>query len=171
MTQGWETIIGSLNWTLIFNVVSFLLLLWLLRRILFKPALRWLEARREAEEARLNKAKALEAQAEALHKKAEAELAETNRLAREIVARAEAEAREILRRAREEAREEARRILQDTEKAVAQMKEKALADLRKEFAELVVLAAAQVLGREVRPEDHARLLNEFLARLGPGALS
>lgn len=171
MTQGWETIIRSLNWTLIFNVVSFLILLWLLRRILFKPALRWLEARREAEEARLNKAKALEAQAEALHKRAEAELAETNRLAREIVARAEAEAREILRRAREEAREEARRILQDTEKAVARVQEEALADLRQEYAELVALAAAQVLGREVRPEDHTRLLNEFLARLGPRALS
>lgn len=171
MTQSWETIIKSLNWTLIFNVVSFLILLGLLRRILIGPALRWLEARKKAEEARLQRAKALEAQAEELRKRAEAELAEANRMAREIVARAEAEAREILKKAREEAREEARRILQDAEKAAARLKEEAMAELRKAYAELVVLAAAQVLGREVRREDHERLLSEFLSRLGPGALS
>jgi len=171
MVAGWETIIKSLNWTLIFNAVSFLLLVWLLRRMLFRPALRWLEARRAAEEARLEKARALETQAQELRQRAEAELAEANRLAREILARAEAEAREILKKAREEAREEARRILQDAEKAAARAKEEALRELRQTYAELVVLAAAQVLGREVRPEDHRRLLEDFLARLGPGALS
>ncbi|MEN3010284.1 MAG: F0F1 ATP synthase subunit B [Candidatus Bipolaricaulaceae bacterium] len=171
MALGWETIIKSLNWTLIFNVVSFLLLVFLLRRILFRPALRWLEARRAAEEARLSRARALEAQAEELRRRAEAELAQANRLARELVARAEAEAREIVRRAREEAKEEARRILQEAERAAARAQEEAVAELRRAYAELVVLAAAQVLGREVRPEDHHRLLQEFLARLGPGALS
>ena len=89
---GWETIIKSLNWTLILNVISFLLLVWLLRRILFKPLLRWLEGRRKLEEERIARAKALEA---------------------------EAEAQEILRQAREEAREEARRILKEAEKAAA----------------------------------------------------
>jgi len=43
--------------------------------------------------------------------------------------------------------------------------------LRKAYAELVVLAAAQVLGREVRPEDHQRLLEELTTRLGPNLLS
>ncbi len=171
MTQGWETIIRSLNWTLIFNIVSFLILLGLLRKILFGPALRWLEARRAAEEGRLNKAKALEKEAEELRKKAEEELAEANRMAREIVARAEAEAREILRKAREEAREEARRLLQDAERAMSRLQEEAWEGLRRAYADLVVLAAAQVLGREVRPEDHERLLHEFLARLGPRVLS
>lgn len=171
MALGWESIIKSLNWTLIFNVISFLLLVWLLRRLLFRPALKWLEARRAAEESRLRKAKDLEAQAEELRKKAEEELAAANRLAREILARAEAEAREILRKAREEARQEARRILQDAERAAARVQEEALAELRKAYAELVVLAASQVLGREVSPKDHERLISEFLARLGPGALS
>ena len=31
---SWETIIKSLNWTLILNVISFLLLVWLLRPFL-----------------------------------------------------------------------------------------------------------------------------------------
>jgi F-type H+-transporting ATPase subunit b len=109
--------------------------------------------------------------AEALKKRAEEELLAANREARAILARAEAEAQEILRQAREEAREEARRILKEAEKAAAKAQEEALLALRKAYAELVVLAAAQVLGREVRPEDHQRLLDELTARLGPNLLS
>lgn len=171
MAFGWETIIKSLNWTLILNVISFLLLVWGLNRLLFRPALRWLEARRKLEEERISRAKAVEEEAEALRRKAEEELREANRRARAILAQAEAQAQGILRQAREDAREEAKRIIRDAEAASGRLMEEALVGLRKAYAELVVLAAAQVLGREVRPEDHRRLLEELAGRLGPGLLS
>lgn len=171
MELGWETIIKSLNWTLILNVIAFLLLVWGLKRILFARAIAWLDARRRLEEERISRAKNWEREALALRERAEEELLEANRQARAIRAQAEAEAQEILRRAREAAREEARRILQEAEAAIAHMQEEALMELRKVYAELVVLGAAQVLGREVKPEDHMRLLAELTSRLGPGILS
>ena len=171
MEAGWETIIRSLNWTLILNVVGFLLLVYILKRLHFARVLAWLDARRKIEEERISRAKTLETEALALRKEAEEELQEANREARKILAQAEAEAQEILRQAREQAREEARRILKDAEAAAARMQQEALAELRKTYAELVVLGVAQVLGREVRPEDHERLLADLLSRLGPGVLS
>ncbi len=171
MELGWETIIKSLNWTLILNVIAFLLLVWALKRLLFARAIAWVEARRKLEEERISQAKALEAEAQALRAQAEKELTEANRQARAILAQAQAEAQKILHRAREEAREEARRILKDAEAAAARVQEEAWTDLRKAYAELVILGAAQVLGREVRPEDHARLLADLTGRLGPGLLS
>jgi F-type H+-transporting ATPase subunit b len=166
-----ETIIKSLNWTLILNVISFVLLVWLLKRLLFARAMSWLDARRKLEEERMARAKALEAEALALRRQAEEELREANRQARAVLAQAEAQAQEILRRAREEVREEAKRIMRDAEAAAARAQEEALRELRKAYAELVFLGAAQVLGREVRPADHERLLAELTSRLGPGLLS
>lgn len=171
MSWDWVTILKNLNWTFIFNIINFVLLLWLLTRFLYRPALDWLEKRRKLEEERLVRAKAREEEAQVLRVKAEEELSSANRQARELVARAEAEAQEILRQAKEEAREEARRLLKEEERVAARLREEALEELRKEYASLVVLAAAQVLGREVRPEDHQRLLSELTSRLGPGLLS
>jgi F-type H+-transporting ATPase subunit b len=167
----WGTIVKTINWTFIFNILNFALLLWLLKRLLYKPALRWLDARRAREEERIARAKEAEERALALLKKREEELAEANRKAREILAGAEAEAQRILREAREEARAQAQVILKEAEEAAARAREEALAELQRAYAELVVLGASQILEREVRPEDHERLLAELTQRLDASLLS
>lgn len=165
MTLEWGTIVRNLNWTLVFNLLNFVLLVWLLKRLAFKPVLSWLDRRRELEEQRLRHAKEAQAQAETLFQEREAALAEANRRAREIVARAEADAQELLRNGRREARGQVQAILAEAEKAAARLRADALADLRGSYAELVVLGASQVLAREVRPADHERLLEELTARV------
>lgn len=162
---GWGTIVKNLNWTLILNLAIFALLVWLLKRFLFKPVVAWLDGRREIEERRLSAAEKAQAQAEELRTEREAELAGANRRAREIVAQAEAESQEILRTARREARLQAQAILAEGEKAADRLREEALVELRSSYAELVVLGASQVLAREVRPADHERLLAELTRRV------
>lgn len=166
MTLEWGTIVKNLNWTLLFNLVVFALLLWLLKRYLYRPVLDWLDRRREIEEGRLRAAQEAQTQAQALFQEREAELAAANRRAREIVARAEAEAQEIVRSARREARAQAQAILAEGEEAAARLGDDALARLRSSYAELVVLGASQVLAREVRSADHERLLAELTERVG-----
>ncbi len=165
MTLEWGTIVKNLNWTLIFNLLNFALLVWVLKRILFKPVLSWLDRRREVEEERLRRAKETEAQAEALLQEREAALGEANRRARELVARAEAEGQGILRDARREARAQVQAILAEGENAATRLRQEAVAALRDSYAELVVLGASQVLAREVRPADHERLLRELTTQV------
>ncbi len=171
MKLEWGTIVKSINWTFVFNLINFALLLWLLKRLLYKPALRWLDARRAREEERLRTAKEAEEQAKALIKEQEERLAQANRRAQEILSAAEAQAQEMLKAAREEARVQAQVILKEAEEAAAREVEEALANLRRAYADLVILGASKVLQREVRPEDHQRLISELAQRIDARLLS
>ncbi|HHE48603.1 MAG TPA: ATP synthase F0 subunit B [Candidatus Acetothermia bacterium] len=171
MKLEWGTIVKSINWTFVFNLINFALLLWLLKRLLYKPALRWLDARRAQEEERLRTAKEAEEQAKALIKEQEERLAQANRRAQEILSAAEAQAQEMLKAAREEARVQAQVILKEAEEAAAREVEEALANLRRAYADLVILGASKVLQREVRPEDHQRLISELAQRIDARLLS
>lgn len=171
MSWDWVTVLKNLNWTLIFNLINFALLLWLLKRLLYRPMLVWLEKRRKLEEERINRAKALEAEAEALVQKRNEELKLAKERAQRILAEAEMEARAILQKAKQEARLSAQLILKDGEEAASRLVEETLAELRRAYAELVVLGAARILEREVRPEDHTRLLSELTSRIDARLLS
>ncbi len=171
MQLEWGTVVENINWTWVLNLVNFGLLLWLLKRFLFRPASEWLESRRNMEQQRLERAKEAEAEGQAqLHQREEA-LAEANRRAREIVSQAESEAQRLLRRAREDARRQAQQIVEDGEDEARRVKEGALAELRQSYAELVVQGAGSVLRREVRPEDHKALLEELGRQLPTRLLS
>lgn len=161
----WGTIVKNLNWTLVFNLVNFALLLAFLRWAARRWLLPWLEGRRQAEEGRLKRVAELQAQAEELRAEREAALASANRRAAAIVARAEAQAQEILRQARQEAHAQAQTILAEADRAAARQRAEAVGSLRAVYAELVVQGAARLLAREVRPEDHTRLLKELTARV------
>lgn len=171
MHLEWGTIVKTINWTFIFNLLAFALLLWILKRILYRPALRWIDARRAREEERLIRAREAEETARKLVQAREEALAQANRQAQKILKEAEGQAQEILKGARAEARAQAQRILQEAQAAASRAVEEALTELRREYAELVVLGASKVLEREVRPEDHERLLSELAQRIDSRLLS
>jgi F-type H+-transporting ATPase subunit b len=167
----WGTIVKTVNLTFVFSLLNFALLVWLLKRIVYKRALGWLDARRELEQKRVATARELEARAQALVQESEQKLAQANHQAQRILEEAQAQAQAILRQAREEARAQAQRIVREAEEAAARAKEEALAELKRAYAELVILGARQVLAREVRPEDHLRLLSELAGQLDTRLLS
>jgi len=167
----WGTIVKTVNLTFLFNLLNFALLVWLLKRILYRRALGWLDARRELEQKRIATARELEARAQSLLRESEEKLTQANHQAQRILEEAQAQAQTILRQAREEARAQARRIVQEAEVAAARAKEEALAELKRAYAELVILGAQEVLAREVRPEDHLRLISELTGQLEARLLS
>ncbi len=158
----WGTIVKNLNWTLILTIINFGLLVWVLKRLLYRRTLEWIERRRALEEERLQRAKKLEEEANALFQRRREELSEANRMAREILSRAEAEAQRILKEAREEARRQAQVILEEARVEAQREREEILAELKRQYADLVVLAASRVLAREVRREDHEALLSQMI---------
>ncbi len=167
---SWGTVVKNLNLTLIFNLVTFGLIVFLLAKFLYKPALHWLDSRRTLEEERLKRAEEAKREAEALLQRRQEELSEANRMARKILSRAEAEAQRILKEAREEARRQAQAILEEARAEAEREREEIVAELRREYAELVILAASRVLSREVRREDHERLLEQMAQGIKRGLL-
>jgi len=161
----WGTIVKSINWTLVFNLINFAILLYLLNRILFKPALQYLDRRREAIHARIQAAQADEEQAAALVAEQREALGEARKRADGIVESAQREAEAVIAASKGEAKEAAERILEDGRRQLAQERDRMIADLREAYAEIAVLGAERVLDREIRIEDHRRLLDQLLEEI------
>jgi F-type H+-transporting ATPase subunit b len=150
---------------LAFQVVNFLLLLYLLNRFLFKRVFALLDERqariskgledaesaaRDRELARAEREAALdEARKEAATMIARAtKIAEDSRA--EIVAQAKADAEKVTERAREEIQAE---------------KEKAMAELRAHVADLALDVAAKLVRAEMSGPTQRRLVEDFLAEV------
>ncbi|NLG24220.1 MAG: F0F1 ATP synthase subunit B [Clostridiales bacterium] len=157
----------------LFNPVSILLhilnaaiLLAALYYLLYKPVRRYMRGRAEKIERQLDDARAAKERADQALSQSQAELRGAQRSASDVVAagarQAQAQADDIVAAARRDAdaiREQARR---DAEAMMAS----ARASIVDEAASLAIDIAGKLLSREVRPDDHRRLIDEFRAKVG-----
>jgi F-type H+-transporting ATPase subunit b len=166
----WGTIVKSINWTLVLNLVNFAILFLVLRWLLFKPALKYLDRRREQIQARIESAKTDEAQAARLLVERDEALQQARRHAEEIAADARRRAEAQIAEAKDDAKREAARILAEGKRQLEQERERLIGELRDAYAEIAVLGAERVLNREVKIEDHRRLLDQLLTEIDEDAL-
>lgn len=151
----------GVNWPLfISNVVSFLIVCWLLQHFAYKPVLKVLEQRRQriAESlANAEKIKEQLAEAEARH----AEILErANAEAQKMIAEARASAAALAQTREQQAIAEAEGIIAQAREAVTQEHQRMLTDLRKEVGRLVIETTAKVSGKVLTSEDQKRLTQE-----------
>ena len=153
-------------WVIV-SVVNFLVILFLLRRYLWGPILTVLANRAEKIREGLAMAEAAKAERERMKAEVERLLADARRDAQAIGERmtkaAEAAAADI----RAQAKTEADRIRERGREDAKQLHDQALAQLRSELADMVVLAASRVLGRELDPEKHRALIEQSLDEAAP----
>ncbi len=166
----WGKIVKDINWTLVINLINFATLLYLLKRLLFRPALEYLDRRREQIAARMESARVSEEKAAALVAQQETALQAAHAQARRIVEEATARAEGMISAAKGDAKQEAARILSEARRQVEQERTQMEADLRRAYAEIAVLGASRILDREVKIEDHRRLLDELLQGIDDEAL-
>ena len=170
MSFEWGTIVKSINRTLVFNLINFAILLYVLKRLLFKPAIAYLDKRRELIAGRMASAEASEKEAAALVEERSRALASARERASEIVESARARSAETIEEAKRGAKMEAERIVADARAQMTQERDEMIGDLRAAYAEIAVLGAERVLSREVKIEDHRRLLDQLVAEIDDDAL-
>ena len=170
MDFEWGKVVKSLNWTFIVNIVNFALLLYLLKRLLFKPALAYLDRRREQIAAQMESARANEEKAEQFALERQEALKETLEKNRHKVEQAQQRAEAIIAEAKDAAKQEAERILVEARRQIEQERVAMAEELRDAYADIAVLGAARVLDREVKVEDHRRLLDQLLSEIDEEAL-
>jgi F-type H+-transporting ATPase subunit b len=161
---------GSLievNWTLGVQLISFLLLLAVLYKFMYRPLVGALEGRSAAIQQQL-------AEAQAAREEAQRELAAMEERIRAAQADAQAlreralrEAGELRERLGAEARQEAARLVEAAQAQVAQEVRRARAELRAEVGALATQIAERLVRKSLNDEDHQRLVREALARIEP----
>lgn len=170
MNLEWAKVVKTINWTLVANLVNFAILLYLLKRFLYKPALAYLDRRRELIASRMESARQSEEKAEELVRKREKELSDAREQASRILEDTRARAEEMISESKKTAQQEGDRILTEARREIEQERETMEMRLRKSYAEIAVLGASRVLNREVNLADHERLLEELISQVDDQAL-
>lgn len=152
-------------WVLV-SIVNFLILLYVLRTFMWGPIMRTLDTR--ATKIREGLQMAEDAKAERLRMQSEVErlLNEARREAAAIAERTTQAAEAAAAELRAQARAEADRIREKGRADAQALHDQALAQLRGEVANMVVLAASRILGREISPEQHRALIEQSLNEAG-----
>lgn len=150
-------------WKLAFQIVNFLVLLYLLNRFLFKPALRRIDERQDKLSQGLEDAAAAARDRELARAEREAALTDARQESDALVQRAaktaEATSAEILA----EARASAEQLVARASEEIAAEKERALAEIRGEVANLALDAAGKLVGSEMDSPTQRRLVEQFLS--------
>ena len=145
--------------------ISFLLLLWVLRRFAWRPLLGVLDARRARIDDALRQAAQQHAQVERLTVELHARLAKIDEETRRSIQQAVQEGRRIAMDIQDEARAQAQGILAKSKETIELELAKARVALRDELADLTIEAAERFLKQKLDPEADKALVAAILDEL------
>lgn len=148
---------------LIAQIANFFVLLLILRLTLYKPILRMLDERKQKIAEGLNAAEIARAEAAAAQANIQDQLSIARKDGQEIVAGAQAIATRIQADAREQSNRDREVALERARSEIQLERDRAIAELRGEFADITVSAAEKVINQSLDRQAHQRIIDEALA--------
>lgn len=149
-------------WAILASLANLLLLTWIIKKFLFKPVKKIMDARRAAIDEDYAQAKTAREEAEETRRSYDAAMAAAKMTGDQIIAdanrAAEFRSNEIVAEAREKASEIRRQAEED---AVLERK-KAEDEMKHEIAAVSAQLTGKLLEREINEEDHRNLIDSFL---------
>ncbi|PYN03203.1 MAG: ATP synthase F0 subunit B [Candidatus Rokuibacteriota bacterium] len=156
----------SLDKSLIVQGINFVILLFILQRLLYRPFLAKMAERTQAIQKSLDEAHAARAQATRQQEENEARLRAGHAEAAAIRAQALKEAAEEQRRLVEAARAESQRLVESAKAQMDADVRRAREELRREVADIATAVAEKLVRRSLRDEDHRRIVAEAISKVG-----
>lgn len=164
--EKFESFVGVNFFTLIFAWANLLILYLVLRKILFRPIKGMIDSRQKEIDDMYENAEKDKSAAEAMRKDYEEKLGnaaeESEQMLRDAQRRALLKEEEILK----EAAEQARRTKERAEEQIALEKRQAMNDIKDEVSAIAIQIAEAVVARDVAAEEHAELIDGFIAGMG-----
>jgi F-type H+-transporting ATPase subunit b len=153
-------------WVLV-SIVQFLLLFYLLRRFLWGPIQATLQRRADRIREGLDAAETAKREREQMRVEVERLLAEARQEAAALAERTTQAAEAAAAQIRDQAKADADRTRERGRADADKIHDQALSQLRSEVANMVVLAASRILGREIGPDQHRALIERSLDEATP----
>ncbi len=148
-------------------IVSFLLLLGLLRLVLYKPITRMLDQRSAKIKESLEQAEHIKQEAARSEETVKAQIEAGRKEGQVIVAQASQMAERVKEEARAEAREGAEVLIAKARIEIERERQEGFNQLRQEFVDLAILAAEKVINQSLDKKTHQRLIEEVLEESAP----
>ena len=156
---------------LIAQIVNFLVVLYLVNRFGFKPLLRLMDERAARIRKGLEDAEAAERDRELARAERAAALDEGRKEAQAMVARATKMAEDSRIEILAAARADAEQVTERARQEINAEKERAIAELRGQVADLALEAAGKLIRQQMDAKTQRRLVEEFLSEVTPSTES
>lgn len=156
-----EVVPGLMIWTLLCFGITF----FVLRKYIFGPVQKAIDARRERIRQAIEEADKARAEARSLLEQHRAMIQEAKGDAEQILAEARRVADSQRERMKEELEADRQRRLEETTKQIEAETRRALEQIRAEVAELALMATGKVTGKVLTDADHRRLIDEAVGEL------
>ena len=156
----------AIDYTVVATILSFLLLVWLLSAKVWGPLMKMMEARRTNIESMLSQAENERQQAEKIKREYQEEMRKARQEAQDVIAKAtkvsEVRANEILAASREESEKIKKSALVEIELE----RDKAVAEVRAQVADLSVLVAEKIIRQKLDMKGQGQLIEQFIQEVG-----
>ena len=149
-------------WAILASLANLLILTLIVKRFLFKPVKKIVDARRAAIDDQYAQAQAARDQAEESRLNYEAAMAAAEQTSDQIIAEASRTAEYRSNEIVAEARQKATDIRRQAETDAALERKKAEDEMKREIADVSTQLTGKLLQREINEDDHRKLIDSFL---------
>lgn len=156
----------KLDINLVFTIINILILYFIVRKFLFKPIQKILNARQAEIDKQYEDAKNTQDEADRAKKQYEESLAGIENEKTVILTESREKASADYERIITEARSEAGKIVDDARKDAAAEKRKRIQEAEEQIADLVVEATAKISATKQSAENDRALYDQFIAKTG-----
>lgn len=155
----------GIDWRLlIIQIVNFGVLLFILKRYLYKPIITMLEKRRERVQESVDLNEKIKKEIHEFEQEKTKQIEEAKNEAKNMLALASQRAQELEAKANEEAKAKAEATLEQARKVIGEEKGKIIEEARKEIAQLVVDATGKMLEKSAEGKEGKEFITSHLKK-------
>lgn len=147
---------------LLAQVINFFILFGLLYLFAYKPVMRMLDGRSQKIKESMEQAESLQEQTARAEEQVKKQLEKAGKEGQERITRAVKAGEEIKQKAKQEAGKEAETLVARSRLEIQHERDEAIAGLRREFADLTIMAAGKVIDRSLDKKAHQQIIDEVL---------
>lgn len=148
--------------SLLAQLVNFGILLGILYLVAYKPIMKMLDERANRIKESMEQTEVIKDKAEKAEEEIAKQLKEAGRQSQAVIDRGVRTGEEMRQKAQEEAKKEAEALLARARNEIRRERDGVIDDLRREFADLTILAAGKVIDRTLDREAHRQLIDKVL---------
>jgi len=147
---------------LLAQIINFAILLGLLYLVAYKPIMRMLDERSRKVKESMEQTELIKQQAERAEEEVKKQLEAASKEGMEIITRAMHTGEEVRQKAQQEAKQDAETLITRARVEIQRERDGAIDELRKEFADLTIMAAEKVIEKSLDKQTHRQLIDKVL---------
>jgi len=148
--------------TLLAQIINFIILFGLLYLVAYKPIMRMLDERSRKIKESMEQTEFIKQQAERAEEEAKKRIDAAAKEGQEAIARAVRTGEEVKKEAQQQAKQDAEALIARARTEIQRERDEAIDELRKEFADITIMAAEKVIDRSLDKKAHREIIDKVL---------